>query len=52
MAVITQIVGNECYIFMNGTLIHKKYINHSLSGVTFDVQAYRRNDSLKSIKNG
>jgi len=42
--------GNECYIYMNGSLIHKKYINHSQSGVTFDVMAYRRGDSLKSIR--
>ncbi len=45
----TVIVNNECYIYMNGKLIHKKYIDHSQSGVTFDVMAYRKNDSLKSI---
>jgi hydroxymethylpyrimidine pyrophosphatase-like HAD family hydrolase len=45
----TIIVNNECYIYMNGKLIHKKYIDHSQSGVTFDVMAYRKNDSLKSI---
>ena len=44
------IVGNECYIYMNGVLLHKKYINGCQSGVTFDVMAYRKNDSLKSIK--
>lgn len=46
----TIIQGNECYIYMNGKLIHKKYINHNQSGVTFDVMAYRKNDSLISIK--
>lgn len=46
----TVIVGNECYIYMNGKLIHKKYIDHCQSGVTFDVMAYRKQDSLKSIK--
>ena len=50
MAVYTIIVGNECYIYMNGKLLHKKYIDHSQSGVTFDIRAYRRNDMLKSIK--
>jgi hypothetical protein len=45
----TVISGNECYIYMNGKLLHKKYINHNQSGVTFDVRAYRKNDSLKSI---
>jgi hypothetical protein len=48
--VYTVVSNNECYIFMNGKLIHKKYINHNQSGVTFDVRAYRKNDSLKSIK--
>jgi hypothetical protein len=46
----TIVKGNECYIFMNGKLIHKTRINNSESGVTFDVMAYRKNDSLKSIK--
>lgn len=50
MAVYTIIVGNECYIYMNGKLLHKKYIDHSQSGVTFDIRAYRKNDMLKSIK--
>ena len=42
--------GNECYIYMNGKLIHKTRIDNSESGVTFDVMAYRKGDSLKSIK--
>jgi len=46
----TVISGNECYIYMNGKLIHKTRIDNSESGVTFDVMAYRKNDSLKSIK--
>lgn len=46
----TIVKGNECYIFMNGRLIHKTRIDNSESGVTFDVMAYRKNDSLKSIR--
>jgi len=46
----TVISGNECYIYMNGRLIHKTRTDNSESGVTFDVMAYRKNDSLKSIK--
>lgn len=41
---------NETYIYMNGKLIHKTRNNNSQSGVTFDVMAYRKSDSLKSIK--
>ena len=48
--VYTITLGNECYIYMNGRLIHKTRIDNSASGVTFDVMAYRKNDSLKSIK--
>lgn len=46
----TIVKDNECYIFMNGSLIHKTRIDNSESGVTFDVMAYRKNDSLKSIR--
>ncbi len=46
----TVIQGNECYIYMNGKLIHKTRIDNSESGVTFDVMAYRKGDILKSIK--
>jgi hypothetical protein len=46
----TVVLGNECYVYMNGKLIHKTRIDKSESGVTFDVMAYRKNDSLKSIK--
>lgn len=42
-------VGNETYIYMNGKLIHKTRNDTSQSGVTFDVMAYRKYDSLKSI---
>jgi hypothetical protein len=42
-------INNECYIYMNGKLIHKKYINHNQSGITFDVMAYRKNDVLKKV---
>lgn len=40
----------ETYIFLNGKLIHKTRNDNSESGVTFDVMAYRKWDSLKSIK--
>ena len=46
----TIVQGNECYIFMNGKLIHKTRTDNSESGVTFDVMAYRKNDTLVSIK--
>ena len=46
----TIVRGNECYIYMNGRLIHKTRTDNSESGVTFDVMAYRKGDSLKSIK--
>ncbi len=48
--VYTVVLQNECYIYMNGKLIHKTRIDNSQSGVTFDVMAYRKNDTLKSIK--
>ena len=50
MAVITIKNENETYIYMNGRLIHKTYNNNLQSGVTFDVIAYRKSDSLKSIE--
>jgi len=50
MAVYTIKNGNETYIYMNGKLIHKTRNDNSQSGVTFDVMAYKKNDSLKSIK--
>jgi len=46
---VSKIIGNESYIYRNGILIHKTYINNSQSGVTFDVMPYRKNDSLKTI---
>jgi hypothetical protein len=49
MVVITK-QGNETYIYMNGKLLHKTRNDNSESGVTFDVIAYRKEDSLKSIK--
>jgi len=48
--IYTIVINNECYVYINERLLHKKYIDHSQSGVTFDVMAYRKNDSLKSIK--
>ena len=48
--ITSKIIKNETYIYRNGILIHKSYIDNSQSGITFDVMAYRKNDSLKSIK--
>jgi len=45
-----ETIGNETYIFMNGKLTHKTRNDNSESGVTFDVIAYRKSDSLVSIK--
>ena len=46
--VVSMVIGNECYVYLHGKLLHKKYIDHSQSGVTFDVMAYRRQDSMVS----
>lgn len=51
MSALTVVKENECYVYMNGKLIHKKYIDNSQSGVTFDVMSYRKGDSLQSFKN-
>jgi len=48
--IISKIIGNESYIYRNGVLIHKTYIDNSQSGITFDIMAYRKNDSMKSIQ--
>ena len=50
MATLTITKGNETYIYMNGRLIHKTYNDNSQSGITFDVMAYRKSDSLTNIK--
>ena len=47
---ITITKDNETYIYMNGKLIHKTRNDNSQSGVTFDVMAYRKSDSLLTIK--
>ena len=46
----TETIRNETYIFLNGKLIHKTRNDNSESGVTFDIMAYRKGDSLKSIR--
>ena len=46
----TETIQGQTYIFMNGKLIHKTRNNNSQSGVTFDVMAYRKSDSLISVK--
>ena len=43
-------IGNELYIYCNGSLLMKKWIGTKQSSVIFDVMAYRKNDVLKSIK--
>lgn len=47
MAVISIKLGNEIYIYMNGSLLMKKWLNGS--SLVFDVIAYNKN-TLKSIK--
>ncbi len=42
--------GNELYVYMNGTLIYKKWLETGQSKV-FDVMAYDKY-TLKSIKKG
>ncbi len=39
MAVVTFIKGNEFYLFMNGKLIYKRWIQEQYS-LIFDVMAY------------
>lgn len=41
-------INNEVYVYMNGKLLYKKYINNQQSGIVFDVMPYRKNDSLVS----
>lgn len=41
-------INNKVYVYMNGKLLYKKYIDGSQSGIVFDVMAYRRGDSLVS----
>lgn len=48
--IISKIIGNESYIYRNGILIHKTYIDNSQSGITFNEMAYRKNDILKKIE--
>jgi hypothetical protein len=47
--IFVETIGQEVYIYLNGKLLHKKWINTPGSGVTFDIKAYRKSDSLKSI---
>jgi hypothetical protein len=47
--IFTETIGDEVYIYLNGKLLHKKYIHAPGSGVTFDIRAYRKSDVLKSI---
>lgn len=49
MAIYKEIKDNELYVYMNGKLTYKRWINQNTS-VTFDIMPYRKSDSLKSIK--
>jgi len=42
-----QVIGHELYVFMNGVLIFKRWINHGYSYV-FDVATYDKH-TLVSI---
>jgi hypothetical protein len=46
--IIKEIINNEFYLYMNGKLIYKKWLNQSRS-VVFDIMTYDKN-TLKSIK--
>ncbi|MCE2612785.1 hypothetical protein LVD13_07360 [Flavobacteriaceae bacterium D16] len=48
MAFIKKTRGNELYVYMNGKLIYKKWLDTGVSKV-FDLQAYDKY-TLKSIK--
>ena len=48
--ILDDLIGNEVYIYRNNCLIHKSYVDNSQSGITFDVMAYRENDTLVSIE--
>ena len=45
-----EIVGNELYVYMNGKLTYKKWLNGGSQSITFDVMAYRKSDVLVSLK--
>lgn len=47
--IFTETIGEEVYIYLNGKLLHKKYLHDPGSGVTFDIKTYRKSDVLKSI---
>ncbi len=48
MAIHKKIIGDELYLYMNGKLIYKRWLNTGISKV-FDLQAYDKK-TLKSIK--
>jgi hypothetical protein len=48
-SIFTETIGNEVYIYLNGKMLHKHYLDAPGSGVTFDIKAYRKSDVLKSI---
>ena len=48
--IYTKTVEHELYVYRNGRLIYKRWINHNYS-LVFDVMAYGKN-TLKSITDG
>ena len=48
MAIHKEIKGNELYLYMNGTLLFKRWIKQKYS-IVFDVMPYTKN-TLTSIK--
>jgi len=47
MAVYTEIIGKELYVYMNGSLLYKKWLDTTQS-IVFDVRAYDKH-TLVSI---
>lgn len=47
MAVYTEIIGEELYVYMNGKLLYKKWLNTTQS-LIFDVMPYNKH-TLVSI---
>ena len=48
MAIYTEKIGKELYVYMNGKLLLKKWLNTNQSSLVFDVRAYDKH-TLVSI---
>lgn len=48
MASLSITIGNEVYVYMNGKLTMKKWLNNQQSSVVFDVMSYDKH-TLASI---